>query len=231
MSFDVSLIVDSIPRMLEGLGLTLMLLVLSTIIGLVLAVVILLMRISGRWFLSWPAMVYIYIFRGTPILVQIFIIYHGMPQFEFVRESFLWPIFRDAFGCCVLALSLNAGAYVSEILRGGVLGVDQGLLEAGKALGLSTRQRFIYITAPIAIRLALPAYSNDFISMLKATALASTVTLMDMTGVARTIVAKTFAPYEIFIGAAIIYLVMTWFIQKGFGLLERHMSRYVKKEA
>ena len=230
MSFDVNLIVDSIPRMLEGLGLTLTLLVLSTVIGLVLAVGILLMRISGRWFLAWPAVVYIYIFRGTPILVQIFIIYHGMPQFEFVRESFLWPVFRDAFGCCVLALSLNAGAYVSEILRGGVLGVDRGLLEAGKALGLSTRQRFVYITTPIAIRLALPAYSNDVISMLKATALASTVTLMDMTGVARTIVAKTFAPYEIFIGAAIIYLVMTWFIQKGFGLLERHMSRYVREE-
>jgi len=230
VSFDVHLIIDSIPRMLEGLGLTLALLILSTIIGLVLAVGVLLMRISGRWFLAWPAMVYIYIFRGTPILVQIFIIYHGMPQFEFVRESILWPIFRDAFGCCVLALSLNAGAYVSEILRGGVLGVDQGLLEAGKALGLSTRQRFVYITTPIVIRLALPAYSNDFISMLKATALASTVTLMDMTGVARTIVAKTFAPYEIFIGAAIIYLVMTWFIQKAFGLFERHMSRYVKKE-
>jgi polar amino acid transport system permease protein len=117
----------------------------------------------------------------------------------------------------------------SEILRGGVLGVDRGLHEAGKALGLSAPQRFIYVTTPIAIRLAIPAYSNDFISMLKATALASTVTLMDMTGVARTIVAKTFAPYEIFIAAALIYLSMTWVIQRGFGLYERYMSRYVKE--
>jgi len=101
----------------------------------------------------------------------------------------------------------------------------------GKALGLSTVHRFIYVTTPIAIRLAIPAYSNDCVSMLKATALASTVTLLDITGVARTIVAKTFAPYEIFIAAAIIYLSLTWLFQRGFGLLEARMSRYVKKEA
>ena len=228
MSFDIALVIDSIPKMLEGIGLTLELLFLSTSIGLILAVITLLMRISGRWFLAWPAMAYIYVFRGTPILVQIFVIYYGLPQFDLIRESVFWPILREAFGCMVVALSLNAGAYVSEILRGGLLGVDRGLHEAGKALGLSTPQRFIYITTPIAVRLAIPAYSNDFISMLKATALASTVTLLDMTGVARTIVAKTFAPYEIFIAAAMIYMVMTWFIQRGFGLFERRMSRYMK---
>lgn len=228
MSFDISLVIDSIPKMLEGIGLTLELLFLSTSIGLILAVITLLMRISGRRFLAWPAMAYIYVFRGTPILVQIFVIYYGLPQFDLIRESIFWAILREPFGCMVVALSLNAGAYVSEILRGGLLGVDRGLHEAGKALGMSTPQRFIYITTPIAVRLAIPAYSNDFISMLKATALASTVTLLDMTGVARTIVAKTFAPYEIFIAAAMIYMVMTWFIQRGFGLFERRMSRYVK---
>ncbi|MCH7888986.1 MAG: ABC transporter permease [Proteobacteria bacterium] len=228
MSFDIALVFDSIPKMLEGIGLTLELLFLSTSIGLILAVITLLMRISGRRFLAWPAMAYIYVFRGTPILVQIFVIYYGLPQFDLIRESIFWAILREPFGCMVVALSLNAGAYVSEILRGGLLGVDRGLHEAGKALGMSTPQRFIYITTPIAVRLAIPAYSNDFISMLKATALASTVTLLDMTGVARTIVAKTFAPYEIFIAAAMIYMVMTWFIQRGFGLFERRMSRYVK---
>jgi arginine/ornithine transport system permease protein len=231
MSFDFMLIVDSIPKMLVGIGLTLELLFLSSFLGFILAFFILLMRISGRWFLAWPAMVYIYIFRGTPILVQIFVIYYGLPQFEFIREGIFWPILREPFGCAVVALSLNAGAYVSEIMRGGILGVDRGLHEAAKALGLKTHQRFIYVTTPIAVRLAIPAYSNDFISMLKATALASTVTLLDITGVARTIVAQTFAPYEIFIAAAIIYLVMTWFIQRGFGLFERYMSRYVKNEA
>jgi polar amino acid transport system permease protein len=231
MTFDISLVFSSIPKMLVGLGLTLELLFLSSFIGLVLAVVTLLMRISGRWFLVAPAVAYIYVFRGTPILVQIFVIYHGLPQFEFIREGVLWPFLREPFWCCILALSLNAGAYVSEILRGGVLGVDKGLLEAASALGISTTQRFIYIISPIAIRLSLPAYSNDIISMTKATALASTVTLLEMTGVARTLVAQTFAPYEIFIAAAIIYMVIAWIVQKGFGMAEKRMSRYLKATA
>ena len=228
MSFDVLLIIDSIPKMLMGIGLTFQLLFISAALGLVLAVVLLLMRISGRWYLVWPSVTYIYIFRGTPILVQIFIIYYGLPQFEFVRDSIFWPILREPFGCAILALSLNTGAYVSEILRGGVLGVDRGLHEAGAALGLSVRQRFVYITSPIAIRLAIPAYSNDIISLMKSTALASTITLLDMMGIARTIVAETYAPYEIFISLAVIYMVLTWFAQKGFGLFEKRMSRYVK---
>ena len=231
MTFDVELVFSSIPKMLVGLGLTLELLFLSSFIGLVLALITLLMRISGRWFLVAPAVVYIYIFRGTPILVQIFVIYYGLPQFEFIRDGVFWPFLREPFWCCILALSLNAGAYVSEILRGGVLGVDKGLLEAASALGISKFHRFIHITSPIAIRLSLPAYSNDIISMTKATALASTVTLLDMTGVARTLVAETFAPYEIFISVAIIYMVIAWLVQKGFGLAERRMSRHLKPTA
>ncbi len=231
MSFDFVLIMDSIPKMLMGIGLTFQLLFLSAVLGLALAIVLLLMRISGRWYLSAPAMVYIYIFRGTPILVQIFIIYYGLPQLEFVRDSIFWPILREPFGCAIIALTLNTGAYVSEILRGGVLGVDRGLTEAGAALGLSIRHRFVYITAPIAIRLSLPAYSNDVISLMKSTALVSTITLLDMTGIARTIVAETYAPYEIFISLMVIYLILTWIIQRTFGLIEKRMSRHVRSEA
>ena len=227
MNLQVGLILESIPKMLTGLGVTLELLFLSAFLGLVLGVILLLMRISGRWYLSFPAFIYIYFFRGTPILVQIFVIYHGLPQFEFIRESVLWPVLREPFGCATLALALNTGAYVSEIFRGGYLGVQRELHEAGMALGLSKRHRFIYVTTPIAIRLAIPAYSNDFISLLKATSLASTITLLDMTGAARTIVAETFAPYEIFISAAIIYMVMTFFIQRGFAMFEKRMSRYI----
>lgn len=229
MSFDIALIADSVPKMLMGLGLTLQLLFLSAVLGLMLAVILLLMRISGKWYLNIPAQVYIYIFRGTPILVQIFIVYYGFPQLDFIRDSILWPILREPYGCAIVALSMNTGAYVSEILRGGVLGVDRGLNEAGSALGLSPTQRFVYITAPIAIRLSIPAYSNDFISLMKATALASTITLLDMMGIARTIVAETYAPYEIFISLAVIYLTLTWFIQRGFGLFERYMSKHVKQ--
>ena len=231
MIIDTALILDSIPKMLLGIGLTFQLLFLSGALGLVVAIILLIMRISGRWYLSAPTMVYIYVFRGTPILVQIFIIYYGLPQLEFVRDSIFWPILREPFGCAIVALTLNTGAYVSEILRGGVLGVDRGLNEAGAALGLSARHRFIYITAPIAIRLALPAYSNDVISLMKSTALASTITLLDMMGIARTIVAETYAPYEIFTSLMIIYLVLTWIIQRSFGWIEKRMSRYVRSEA
>ena len=231
MSFDLALIIDSIPKMLMGIGLTFELLFLSAVLGLVLAIILLLMRISGRWYLSAPTMIYIYIFRGTPILVQIFIIYYGLPQLEFVRDSIFWPVLREPFGCAILALTLNTGAYVSEILRGGVLGVDRGLNEAGAALGLSARHRFVYITSPIAIRLSLPAYSNDVISLMKSTALASTITLLDMMGIARTIVAETYAPYEIFISLMVVYLILTWIIQRSFGWVEKRMSRHVKNEA
>jgi polar amino acid transport system permease protein len=229
MSFDFAIIVDALPKMLMGIGLTFQLLIISAILGLTLAIGLMLMRISGKWYLSWPAQVYIYIFRGTPILVQIFIIYYGFPQLEFIRDSFLWPMFRDPFGCAIFALTLNTGAYVSEILRGGVLGVDRGILEAGSALGLSVRQKFIYLTTPIATRLALPAYGNDIISLLKSTALASTITLADMTGIARTLVAQTFAPYEIFISLAIVYMILTWILQKALGRVERYLGRYMEK--
>ncbi len=230
MSFDFDLILDSIPKMLMGIGLTFQLLFLSLLLGTALAIILLIMRISGRWYLSWPTMVYIYIFRGTPILVQIFIIYYGFPQLEFIREGIFWPILKEPFGCAIVALTLNTGAYVSEIFRGGVIGVDRGLKEAGAALGLSATHRFIYITAPIAIRLCLPAYSNDVISLQKSTALASTITLLDMTGIARTIVAETYAPYEVFISLMCIYLILTWVIQRSFGWMEKRMSRHIREE-
>lgn len=226
---DLSIIVDAVPRMLGGIGITFSLLVISAAIGLLLAICLLLMRISGKWYLSWPAQAYVYVFRGTPILVQIFIIYYGLPQFGFIRESILWPILRDPFGCAILALSLNSGAYVSEILRGAVLGVDLGLKEAGAALGLSVPQRFIYITTPIATRLALPAYGNELISMLKATALASTITILDMTGIARTVMAETFAPYEVFISLAVVYMLLTLVLQKAMGRIEYRLGRYTRK--
>jgi octopine/nopaline transport system permease protein len=231
MSFDFELILDSIPKMLVGIGLTFELLFVSLVLGTALAILLLIMRISGRWYLVAPTMIYIYIFRGTPILVQIFIIYYGLPQLEFVRESIFWPILREPYGCAIVALSLNTGAYVSEIFRGGVLGVDRGLKEAAAALGLSVTQRFIYITSPIAIRLCLPAYSNDVVSLMKSTALASTITLLDMMGIARTIVAETYAPYEVFISVMVIYLVITWVIQRTFGWIEKRMSRHVRREA
>jgi polar amino acid transport system permease protein len=230
MIIDFTLIAESLPVMLKGIGITFQLLIISGFLGLILAIFLLLMRISGKWYLSFPAQIYIYVFRGTPILVQIFIIYYGLPQFGFIRNSILWPILREPMGCAIVALSLNTGAYVSEILRGGVLAVGKGLIEAGSALGMSAYQKFVYITAPIATRIALPAYSNDVISLLKSTALASTITIADMTGIGRTIVANTYAPYEIFISLAIVYLIFTFILQKLFGYIEHYLGRYTRRE-
>ena len=228
MSFDFSLILESVPRMFTGIGLTLQLLVLATILGTILAVIIALMRISNIPLLNWPAIVYIYIFRGTPMLVQIFVIYYGLSQFQTIRDSFLWIALREPFWCAIIAFSLNAGAYTAEILRGAIQGVDKGLLKASTALGLSKSQSFIHITTPIAIRLALPAFGNETISLLKSTALASIITMFDITGVARTIMAETFAPYEVFISAAIVYLFLAWFIQLGITIAEKRFNRYMQ---
>ena len=228
MSFDFSLIIESVPRMFTGIGLTLQLLVLATILGTILAVIIALMRISNIPLLNWPAIVYIYIFRGTPMLVQIFVIYYGLSQFQTIRDSFLWIALREPFWCAIIAFSLNAGAYTAEILRGAIQGVDKGLIKASTALGLSKTQSFVHITTPIAIRLALPAFGNETISLLKSTALASIITMFDITGVARTIMAETFAPYEVFISAAIVYLFIAWFIQLGITIAEKRFNRYMQ---
>lgn len=229
MNFEVALVWESLPKIVEGMGLTIELLLISLVLGTALAVVLVLMRISGIAALSWPAFLYTYVFRGTPMLVQLFIIYHGLAQFEAVRNSVLWVFLREPFWCAIIAFSLNVAAYTAEILRGGIQGVDRGLHEAGRALGLKPHQRFLHVTAPIAIRLSLPAYGNEIISLLKATALVSLITMYDITGVARTIVARTFAPYEIFVSAAIVYLCLTWLIQRGVGIAERRFSRYVRR--
>lgn len=228
MNFDIALVFQSLPQIVDGIGLTLQLLIFSVILGFALSVVTVLMRISGVWFLAWPAFLYIYVFRGTPMLVQLFLIYYGLAQFESLQESIFWPLLREPYYCAILSFTLAAGAYGAEILRGGIQGVDAGLLEAGSALGLSKRHRFTHITAPIAMRLSLPAYSNEVISLLKATALASTITMNDVTGVARTIVAKTFAPYEIFLSAAVVYLGLAFVIQRGLAMYERRLNRYIK---
>jgi polar amino acid transport system permease protein len=229
MSFDLMLIAASLPKIATGVVLTLKLLVVSLLLGTALGIGAALMRISGSRLLAWPSFAYSYVFRGTPMLVQLFIVYYGLSQFEGLRNSILWPILREPFWCAVIALSLNEGAYAAEILRAAIRGVDQGLHEAGRALGLSPRQRFMHVTAPIAVRLALPAYGNEMIGLLKGTALVSMIAMNDITGVARTIVAKTFAPYEIFISAAIVYLSITWVIQHGIRAAERHFNRYIKK--
>jgi polar amino acid transport system permease protein len=185
------------------------------------------MRVSERRWLRVGAYSYIFVFRGTPLLVQIFLVYYGLGQFQAVRASALWPILREPYWCAIIAFALNTGAYTAEILRGAIGAVPVGEVEAAKAFGMSRTLSLRRIILPRALRIALPAYGNEVILMLKGSALASTITLLDLTGMARTIIARTYMPVEIFLAAGLIYLAITFVFVQLFRLLERRLSRHL----
>mgnify|MGYP000209088743 CR=1 FL=1 len=208
MNWDA--VLKMLPLLGEGALLTLQLLLISGAVGLLIAVPMAVARVSNSPWLNFPPRVYIFFFRGTPLLVQLFLVYYGLGQFEAVRESFLWPVLREAYWCAVITFSLHTGAYITEILRGAMQAVPIGEVEAGRAVGLRTSQIFRRIILPRAARFAIPAYGNELILMLKASALASTITLLDITGMARTVYAKNYLPVETFITAGAFYLVITY---------------------
>ena len=225
------LVRDSLPALMAGAATTLELVIIALIIGFVLAVPLALMRTSKNPIFMGAAYGYIFYFRGTPLLVQIYLTYYGLGQFEAVRESFLWPIFREAYWCAIIAFSLNTAAYTAEIFRGAIQAVPHGEIEAARAVGMSRVLQYRRIILPSAFRLALPAYSNEVILMLKGSALASTITLLDLTGAARVIVSRTFAPYEVFITAAVFYLLITFVITRGFLCAERKLNPQLRRPA
>ena len=218
---DIELILNSFPKLLSASLITLKLLSVSMIIGLFIGLLFAILRIKNNPILEKFAYIYSYIFRGTPLLVQIFIIYYGFGQVEFIRESFLWVILKEPYWCAIIAFALNTGAYTSEILRSAFQTIKPGLIEAGKSLGISNKIIFYKVQIPIAIRQSLPAYGNEIILMLKGTSLASTVTLMDLTGVAKYIISTTFKPIEVFIIAGSIYLFLTFIIHNIIKILEK----------
>ena len=152
------------------------------------------------------------------------IIYFGLGQIEYLRSTVLWVILKEPYWCAIIAFALNTGAYTSEILRSAFQTIKPGLIEAGKSLGISNKIIFYKIQIPIAIRQSLPAYGNEIILMMKGTSLASTVTLMDLTGVAKYIISTTFKPVEVFIVAGGIYLFMTFIIHNVIKYLEKKYS-------
>ena len=221
---DFDLMLNSFPKLLNATLITLKLLSLSIVIGLFLGFCFAILRLNKNIFINRFAYGYSYLFRGTPLLVQIFIIYFGLGQIEFLRSSFLWVILKEPYWCAIIAFSLNTGAYTSEIIRSALQTIKTGFIEAGKSLGLSNKIIFFKIQIPIAIRQSLPAYGNEIILMLKGTSLASTVTLMDLTGVAKYIISTTFKPVEVFIVAGSIYLFLTFLIHNLIKFLEKKYS-------
>ena len=221
---DFELMYESFFKLIKGIPLTLEVVIISTILGFFLAILVALMRISKKGYLSKTAYYFVYAVRGTPLLLQIFFIYYGLAQFSFVQESFLWIVLKDPFWCAIIALTLNTCAYSSEIIRGGIQSVSKGYLEAASALGMGRLLLFRIIMLPLAIRQALPAYGNEIILMVKASSLVSTVTLMEITGIARKIISQTFAPIEIFLVAGSIYLLINFLITRGIKAAENKLS-------
>ena len=221
---DINLMITSLPKLLGAAVVTLKLLSLSLFFGLFIGLLFAILRLNKNRILNKFAYGYSYIFRGTPLLVQIFIIYFGLGQIEYFRSTFLWIIFKEPYWCAIIAFALNTGAYTSEILRSAFQTIKPGIIEAGKSLGISNKVIFYKVQIPIAIRQSLPAYGNEIILMMKGTSLASTVTLMDLTGVAKYIISTTFKPIEVFIVAGSIYLFMTFLIHKFIKLLEKKYS-------
>jgi len=214
---------ESLPDLLGGLVVSLELTVLSLIFGMVLALPLAALRTARNPLLWMPAYGYITFFRGTPLLVQIFLIYYGTGQFEWIKATPLWPLLREAYWCAILAFSLNTAAYTAEILRGAIQAVPRGEIEGALALGMSRWLVFRLISLPRAFRLALPAYGNEIILVIKSSSLASTITLLDITGVARTLVAHTYAPYEIFLVAGALYLVLVLATTRLLAAVERRL--------
>ena len=221
---DLELMIISFPKLLNATVITVKLLSLSLFFGLFIGLLFAVMRLNKNYVINKIAYGYSYLFRGTPLLVQIFIIYFGFGQIEFIRESILWVILKEPYWCAIIAFALNTGAYTSEILRSAFQTISKGYIEAGKSLGISNKIIFYKIQIPIAIKQSLPAYGNEIILMLKGTSLASTVTLMDLTGVAKYIISTTFKPIEVFIVAGSIYLFMTFLIHNFIKFLERRYN-------
>ena len=214
------LIIKNFFLVIRGLDNTLLLLIISLPIGFILSLIFALGRVSKIRIISKSIAAYIFIIRGTPLLVQIYLIYFGLGSIKAIRDSFLWYLLKEPFWCGVLALTINTVAYGSEIFRGGIQSINKEQIESGKALGFGKIMMMRKIILPIAIRKVLPSYGNELILMVKATSLVSLTTYMEMTGIARKIMAKTFAPVEAFVAAGILYLFLNFLMVQFVKYLE-----------
>ena len=212
----------------DGLVTTTQLVFLSLLAGLVLAVPLAIGRSSRHRWISLPIYAYTYVFRGTPLLIQLYIIYYGVVFVDGIQESILWPLLREAFYPALIAFTLNTAAYTTEIFRGAIKATARGEIEAARAYGMSQSLMMRRIILPSAFRRALPAYGNEVIFMLHASAIASVVTLMDLTGAARFVYARFYAPFEAFLFVAAIYLCLTFAILYFFRLLEKRLLAHLR---
>ncbi len=215
----------------EGLATTVQLVFLSLVIGLILAVPLAIGRGSTRPWIKWPIFFYTYVFRGTPLLIQLYIIYYGVVFVEGIQDTWLWLILEEPFYPALIAFTLNTAAYTTEIFRGAIKATGKGEIEAARAYGMSRAKMMRRIILPSAFRRALPAYGNEVIFMLHASAIASVVTIMDLTGAARFVYARFYAPFDAFLFVAAIYLCLTFSILYLFRFLEKRLLAHLKPQS
>lgn len=225
MNFE--LMWEAVPRIAAGVPITLLLAASAIALGFIIAVSSALSIITRRPILGRIAEGYIYLFRSTPLLVQLFLIYFGLGQSSFIRESFLWSILQSPMWCAIIALALNTGAFSGEIFRGAFAAVPVGQMEAAKAGGMSWWLSLRRILFPVGMRIALPSYGNELVMMIKATALASTVTVLEVTGIAHKMISATYRPIEIFIVAGAYYLAMNLVLTRVLKVIERRVFRHL----
>lgn len=226
MNFEA--IAESLPLYASGLATTLQLLLISLVIGLVAALPLAMLRVSASRWLYGPVWCFTYVIRGTPLLVQLFLVYYGLAQFEWVRASIAWPWLQSAWFCACLAFAVNTCAYTTEIIAGSLKATPHGEVEAARALGLSRVQVWRRILLPSALRRALPAYGNEAVLMLHGTSLASVVTLLDLTGAAREVNSRFYLPFEAFLTAAAVYLALTLALVGALHAAERRWLAHLR---
>mgnify|MGYP001027523677 FL=1 len=230
---DVSVVTGSLDQYLAGLWLTVHLVTLSCAIGLAAAIPLAVARVSRNPFAYGPVAAYTWFFRGTPMLVQLLLIYYGLGQFAWMQAQWeaghpFWVLFREPYFCALLAFALNTCAYTIEIIAGSMRNVPHGEIEAAKAVGMSRFVMLRRILLPSALRRAIPAYSNEVILMLQGSSIASAVTLVDLTGAARNVYSKHFAPFEAFVFAGLIYMALTFALVGLFRLAERRWLAHLR---
>jgi polar amino acid transport system permease protein len=224
--FNVDLLSQYGGRIVAGLKITAEVVSISCILGFILAYPICLARMSKNIVLSNLALAYVMVFRGTPLLCQLYLVYYGAGEIRPTLVSLgLWSFFREAFPCCILAFTLNTAAYQSEIMRGAIASVPKGQREAAAALGLSRYHTARHVIWPQALLVALRPLGNELIGMIKASALAAIVTLLDLMGQTRFIFARTF-DFSVYLYCAAIYLALTETIRRVWGAIERALSRH-----
>ncbi|RVE94408.1 ABC transporter permease [Sinorhizobium meliloti] len=224
---DWPFLMDVLHQLLPGLPLTLQLVGLSLSIGFLLAVLVATAAASRFSPMRWIASAHVELFRGTPLLVQIFLIYYGLGQITPLRQSFLWPFLREPYWCAILALAFNTSAYTAEIIRGAVQSVPAGEIEAARACGMSGFLLRRRITWPVALRQGLPVYGSEVILMIKATSLASIITLTEVTGIAHKLISSTYRALEVFVVTGGIYLALNFLISFALSLAERRLHAHL----